>query len=1483
MKKIMIYFVMLMLLFSSVIVFIPMINADDGNIVYKATYGSVTPYYTPYHNGSTNQYFFAEGNTGIGAYSTSNGYTMTLKDTDCPDARDVYGVTGDGTYIYTTSCTGALADVLRAYTFDGSTLTLKNTTTICSTYEYINSIAVNSDDILFVPRGRMGISAYTFDGTDFTELDNYDDGNNQFLTVCIDSDNENYVWAVEMTTYPKIYIYFFFWDGNTFSVTDSYQVTACFHLEDMPLSNYVCGSGSTTGTQIYAYDGFDIYTVDSWDDITGTNYGNEVIYDSDSGYYQIFCAMDNTGLVYYKWNDVYGYTQIQNIDSGSGCTGVIINGSYLYTSYETNGIITYQYTPPTTPSMPTDVYVWDNAPSGWLDESHVRTITEGIANVSENGTVHVWDGTYTENGLYCSYSESIIGNSSNTVTIEGDSNDIIFIDSNNITISGLNIANGSNAITINNNYDNITITDNILSYDGYGININNLNVTNFIIKNNIIYSNYYGVSFSDGGGTSSILVYNNHFYDNTYNANSDGYSSGEIRWNTTKTLGTNIYGGGYMGGNWWDDYTGLDLDGDRLGDQFLPYNNSGLISIGGDYEPLTGFADDCLNLTWETQLPYGCALGFRDYVGFVEMQYIPLGYNQYIDGTIDEVRLLVSLDQIEYVSDLPEMYQLVIDGEYIGTATGINVNYEMRNHACGWQLGDSYWITWSNIGKVINDDFPIFAFCSSQTDESGNNWHGLGLVSNLDLILHGMKNHFDVVKFNNALYDGNQLEVDMILQFDIICQSQYIPPEDTNQSADYKNIKFKFYDKATNNLLHFKGLNVPDSTMGNLNFLSALIYSIKSTNGFTTSYSLTDDIELTMNFTEGEYVDFYIQSTGGQDFNVRINNVFSSFKAMKTTLQLYQGQTYTIYIEPYNFVDGVQYTNCGGDDSTEGQISVCLSKTTYDYGETVRGRYTLPTGAWLNSHGWLRSGWYFAFFNRDDYTWGFGRTNNWLYVNRIELTPSDFDGTRHTFEFEIKNYNQYGYDQFYNDYEVAIINYKAGFWDYTTMFQHLIFYCTGSNFIPDGNITSVSPNPCNFGQEVTIAFTSNGVGDLKIKYPNGDLYFSVPYGYSSGVHTISKTMSGLGSFSIELYTDSPFLNETVLPVDTETLVVNPLGGNGTYGSYGYGLPYLYIPNYRVIAGFDTIQIYYRTYKNNSILKIISPRNETTYFSTTVSNQSDNVLNIPIPNYMQIGNWNVTFHCGDIDGNNETLYTSFNVVNEEGNWVEFTKHIFTTNEMFSIYIKHTYRVSITFYKNNIAQGESLIFDVGISTGINYNIPLDIIMPSIGNWRVEMWRINDRNIVKLLAEHECTVIYATPIKGDGGIEISLPLIINGFIPSDWQFVLGLIIIIFCFVIIAVIGKKLDVNNMPSLVYLISGIAGFIIDIKLELFDFWMTVIFAFTFTVLVIWNIFGSFGMFSGGLGSGEKGEKREKVRTEKQSKPEKSEKATESKGNKRGNA
>ncbi|MDY7108463.1 MAG: NosD domain-containing protein [Planctomycetota bacterium] len=107
------------------------------------------------------------------------------------------------------------------------------------------------------------------------------------------------------------------------------------------------------------------------------------------------------------------------------------------------------------------------------------------------------------------------------------------------------------------------IEDNIIKLN-FGLGIELINTTDSVIVNNLIGGN--------AGGTASATGENNV-------------------WSVDPVEGENIVGGPYLGGNYWDNYEGEDLDEDGLGDTGLPYTNNGAIELPGDEHPLIGDPD----------------------------------------------------------------------------------------------------------------------------------------------------------------------------------------------------------------------------------------------------------------------------------------------------------------------------------------------------------------------------------------------------------------------------------------------------------------------------------------------------------------------------------------------------------------------------------------------------------------------------------------------------------------------------------------------------------------------------------------------------------------------------------------------------------------------------------------------------------------------------------------------------------------------------
>ena len=164
-------------------------------------------------------------------------------------------------------------------------------------------------------------------------------------------------------------------------------------------------------------------------------------------------------------------------------------------------------------------------------EQDYTSIQKAIDSASNGDTIYVNSGVYNEN-ININKKINLIGEGKGISIINANNSEqAIYVSTNNITIQDFTIKNSQIGITIKNSF-NITIKENTIQQTNIGINIDNS-------SNNIIYSN--------------------NFINNTNNAY-DKYN------NTWYNIDLKI-------GNYWSNYNKTDADNNNIAD--TPYNIPG--------------------------------------------------------------------------------------------------------------------------------------------------------------------------------------------------------------------------------------------------------------------------------------------------------------------------------------------------------------------------------------------------------------------------------------------------------------------------------------------------------------------------------------------------------------------------------------------------------------------------------------------------------------------------------------------------------------------------------------------------------------------------------------------------------------------------------------------------------------------------------------------------------------------------------------------
>lgn len=164
-------------------------------------------------------------------------------------------------------------------------------------------------------------------------------------------------------------------------------------------------------------------------------------------------------------------------------------------------------------------------------------------------------------------------------------------------------ANNANGIEIEHGQHNIIEGNTIIGNGGDGILLRTDGLVHFppnqfpclnlpgqeassyyLIRENTLQANF-GPAIELINTTDSTVV--NNLIDGEFGGTALDNGARNV-WSATPAPGTNIVNGPYLGGNFWSDYDGMDINADGLGDTHTPYTNGGLINLPGDPHPLIG-------------------------------------------------------------------------------------------------------------------------------------------------------------------------------------------------------------------------------------------------------------------------------------------------------------------------------------------------------------------------------------------------------------------------------------------------------------------------------------------------------------------------------------------------------------------------------------------------------------------------------------------------------------------------------------------------------------------------------------------------------------------------------------------------------------------------------------------------------------------------------------------------------------------------------
>jgi parallel beta-helix repeat protein len=439
-------------------------------------------------------------------------------------------------------------------------------------------------------------------------------------------------------------------DNNTISGNNaSYNSQYGIYLSDSCYDNTISGNIASfnSGHGIYLYDNCSSNTISG---NNATNNAGDGIRLDKQNYPCYNNTISGNNASYNTQKGIYLYDSDDNTISGNNANNNVFSGIMLSYGCYFNNIS------------------GNNATNNDGDGIHLFGQSSPCNNntISGNNAIN-----NTLNGIYITYcsNNTISGNNADNNTQNG-----IFLDwdcySN--TISG----NNASYNTQNGIYLGVQITFNIIS------------------GNNISYNTQCGIWITITNNDLNLL-YNNIFKNNTVHARDD--------------VGTNFWNNSVIG-NYWDNYTGLDENHDRIGDTphnfiggtdylpiwtvsssnvtidfpanntiwatpplikirtYHPFNHSNWYNVSGNPNIvfLLNDTEDNLNISLWNSLPEGqfqISFYFNDTSGFI---YENLTYTLYKDTQAPNITLSFPSDG-EYFSITPPSYNVQFVDQFLST------------------------------------------------------------------------------------------------------------------------------------------------------------------------------------------------------------------------------------------------------------------------------------------------------------------------------------------------------------------------------------------------------------------------------------------------------------------------------------------------------------------------------------------------------------------------------------------------------------------------------------------------------------------------------------------------------------------------------------------------------------------------------------------------------------------------------------------------